>query len=68
MNWENIPKPEKRSRLSQALAFQVGSQVSYNELGIHHLILPQVEVHRRPYPEYGVFVFETFKTIGYFHA
>lgn len=31
--WENIQKPEKLLRLLQALAFQVGSQVSYNELG-----------------------------------
>ncbi|WP_310589330.1 ATP-binding protein [Dyadobacter sp. CY327] len=31
--WENIQKPEKLMRLLQALAFQVGSQVSFNELG-----------------------------------
>ena len=31
--WENIKKPEKLERLIQALAFQVGSEVSYNELG-----------------------------------
>ena len=31
--WENIQKPEKLLGLLQALAFQVGSQVSYNELG-----------------------------------
>jgi uncharacterized protein len=31
--WESIQKPEKLLRLLQALAFQVGSQVSYNELG-----------------------------------
>ena len=31
--WENIQKPEKLLRLLQALAFQVGSQVSFNELG-----------------------------------
>ena len=30
--WENIMKPEKLIRLMQALAFQVGNQVSYNEL------------------------------------
>lgn len=30
--WENIMKPEKLVRLMQALAFQVGNQVSYNEL------------------------------------
>ena len=31
--WENIKRPEKLLRLLQALSFQVGSQVSYNELG-----------------------------------
>jgi predicted AAA+ superfamily ATPase len=31
--WEQIKKPEKLMRLLQALAFQVGSQVSFNELG-----------------------------------
>ena len=31
--WENIQKPEKLLRLLQALALQVGSQVSFNELG-----------------------------------
>ena len=31
--WEQIKKPEKLLLLLQALAFQVGSQVSYNELG-----------------------------------
>ncbi len=31
--WENIKKPEKLERLIQALAFQIGSEVSYNELG-----------------------------------
>ncbi|NIJ55732.1 ATP-binding protein [Dyadobacter arcticus] len=31
--WENIQKPEKLLRLLQALAFQVGSQVSFSELG-----------------------------------
>ena len=31
--WEQIKKPDKILRLLQALAYQVGSQVSYNELG-----------------------------------
>lgn len=31
--WERIKKPEKLIKLLQALSFQVGSQVSYNELG-----------------------------------
>lgn len=31
--WEQIKKPEKVLKLLQALAFQVGSQVSYSELG-----------------------------------
>ncbi len=31
--WENIKKPDKLLKLMQALAFQVGSEVSYNELG-----------------------------------
>lgn len=31
--WERIQKPDKVLQLLQALAFQVGSQVSYNELG-----------------------------------
>lgn len=31
--WEQIQKPDKLLKLLQALAFQVGSQVSYNELG-----------------------------------
>lgn len=31
--WERIQKPEKLIRLLQALSFQVGSQVSYHELG-----------------------------------
>lgn len=30
--WENIQKPDKLLKLMQALAFQVGQQVSYNEL------------------------------------
>ncbi|HET8854557.1 MAG TPA: ATP-binding protein [Salinimicrobium sp.] len=34
LNWERILKPEKLERLLQALAFQVGNEVSYNELGI----------------------------------
>ena len=31
--WERILKPEKLEKLLQALAFQVGSEVSYHELG-----------------------------------
>ena len=31
--WERILKPDKLEKLLQALAFQVGSEVSYNELG-----------------------------------
>ncbi|HPI05524.1 MAG TPA: ATP-binding protein [Saprospiraceae bacterium] len=31
--WERIQKPEKLTRLLQALAFQMGSEVSYHELG-----------------------------------
>lgn len=31
--WEQIKKPDNLLKLLQALAFQVGSQVSYNELG-----------------------------------
>ncbi|MBK7099582.1 MAG: ATP-binding protein [Sphingobacteriales bacterium] len=31
--WEQIKKPDKIVKLLQALAFQIGSQVSYNELG-----------------------------------
>jgi predicted AAA+ superfamily ATPase len=31
--WEQIKRPEKLLKLLQALAFQVSSQVSYNELG-----------------------------------
>ena len=31
--WEQIKKPEKLMKLLQALAFQLGSEVSYNELG-----------------------------------
>lgn len=31
--WENIKKPQKLEKLVQALAFQIGSQVSYHELG-----------------------------------
>jgi hypothetical protein len=33
LTWERILKPEKLERLIQALAFQVGGEVSYNELG-----------------------------------
>lgn len=33
LTWERIQKPEKMERLIQALAFQVGQEVSYNELG-----------------------------------
>lgn len=33
LNWEQIQKPEKLISLMQALAFQVGSQVSFNEIG-----------------------------------
>lgn len=31
--WENIKKPERLLKLMQALAFQLGNEVSYNELG-----------------------------------
>ena len=31
--WERIKKPDKLVRLLQSLAFQVGNEVSYNELG-----------------------------------
>ena len=33
LSWENIKHPDKLQTLLQALAFQVGSQVSFNELG-----------------------------------
>ncbi len=33
LTWERIQKPDKLERLIQALAFQVGNQVSYTELG-----------------------------------
>jgi uncharacterized protein len=33
LTWEKIQKPEKLEQLVQALAFQIGSEVSYNELG-----------------------------------
>lgn len=33
--WENIKKPQKLEKLIQALAFQIGSEVSFNELGQH---------------------------------
>jgi uncharacterized protein len=31
--WDRVKKPEKLTKLLQALSFQVGSEVSYNELG-----------------------------------
>ena len=33
LTWERIQKPDRLEKLVQAIAFQVGSQVSYNELG-----------------------------------
>jgi predicted AAA+ superfamily ATPase len=33
LNWEQLKKPDKLTRLLQALAFQIGNQVSDNELG-----------------------------------
>lgn len=33
LTWDKIHKPDKLVKLLQALAFQVGAQVSYNELG-----------------------------------
>jgi len=33
LTWEKIQKPDKLVKLLQALAYQVGNQVSYNELG-----------------------------------
>jgi hypothetical protein len=33
LSWEQIQKPDKLIKLLQALAYQLGSQVSYNELG-----------------------------------
>jgi uncharacterized protein len=33
LTWERIQKPDKLERLLQALAFQIGNQVSYHELG-----------------------------------
>lgn len=33
LTWEDIKKPQKLEALVQALAFQVGNQVSYHELG-----------------------------------
>lgn len=33
LTWERIKKPEKLTKLLQALAFQLGSEVSYHELG-----------------------------------
>ena len=32
LTWERIQKPDKLEKLLQALAFQIGSEVSYNEL------------------------------------
>lgn len=33
LTWERILKPDRMERLVQAIAFQLGNQVSYNELG-----------------------------------
>ncbi len=33
LTWEDIKKPQKLETLTQALAFQIGNEVSYNELG-----------------------------------
>jgi predicted AAA+ superfamily ATPase len=33
LNWQGLKKPEKLLKLLQALALQVGSEISYNELG-----------------------------------
>jgi len=33
LTWERIQKPERLERLVQAIAFQIGNLVSYNELG-----------------------------------
>ncbi len=33
LTWEDIKKPQKLEKLVQALAFQIGNEVSYNELG-----------------------------------
>jgi len=33
LTWENLKKPMKLENLLRALAFQIGSEVSYNELG-----------------------------------
>ncbi|MDX2246248.1 MAG: ATP-binding protein [Bacteroidia bacterium] len=33
LSWERIKKPEKLTRLLQALAFQLGNEVSFHELG-----------------------------------
>ena len=43
---ENIKKPEKLIKLIKALAFQVGNEVSYNEIG--NLIGPHFRPVRRP--------------------
>lgn len=34
LTWERIQKPDKMEKLLQALAFQVGNEVSYHELGL----------------------------------
>jgi len=34
LTWERLQKPDKLERLVQALALQVGSEVSFNELGL----------------------------------
>ncbi len=40
LSWQDIKKPKKIVKLLQALAFQIGNQVSYNEIskliGLHH--------------------------------
>lgn len=33
LTWEDLKKPDRLEKLVQALAFQVGNEVSYNELG-----------------------------------
>jgi len=33
LTWERIQKPDKMERLLQAIAFQIGNEVSYHELG-----------------------------------
>lgn len=34
LNWEHIKKSDRLTKLLQALAFQIGSQISYTELGV----------------------------------